>query len=141
MSPSASTSTIRILTPDYKVVAMGGCFWKLYNDGGNMEVQIGAKFEASLNRRLLRPGTVPMTVTNSIDNDNTRGNAPLGTPASWSVGTELVSQNEFGGKTVVLTATINPTGSDSNPGNNAASVSLNVPAGSPPSTDPTPLSC
>jgi hypothetical protein len=141
-SPSTSSVVIKGGGPlDYKVAAQGNCFWKLYNDGGNMEVQIGAQFEATVNRRLLHAGTVPMTVTNSLDNDNTSGNAPLGTPVSWSLGSELVSQNEFGGKTVVLKATISPSGTDSNPNDNVATVSVTVPAGSPPSTSPTSLSC
>ncbi|HEY1488237.1 MAG TPA: hypothetical protein VGF84_19170 [Micromonosporaceae bacterium] len=141
-SPSTSSIVIKGGGPlDYKVVATGNCFWKLYDDGGNMEVQIGAQFEATVSRRLPRAGTVPMTVTNSLDNDNTSGSAPLGTPVSWSLGSELVSQNEFGGKTVVLKATISPTGTDSNPNDNVATVSVAVPAGSPPSTSPTSLSC
>jgi hypothetical protein len=141
-SPGRTIKTIGPLRGNYAIGIRGACYEKIYNDGGNKLLFIGADFSIS-HTGLLLPAPVPFKMTNSVDLDNSSGSEPVGIPFSSYVGSMLAASSDYLGKTVKLTGTISPTGSDTNPGDNSISISVEVPATPPPLTsfDPVPLTC
>lgn len=129
------TPSYILLLPNYALNTKGFCYWRLYNDGGNYLLQVGATFTIST-IGLITATTVPFQLTIKGQAGQTSGDEPIGPAFTPMYGTNLAnSSNAYLNKTIKITGTIAPIGTDSVPTDNAITLSIQVPDASHLPTD------
>jgi hypothetical protein len=144
-SPSASSvsPSYRRLGGDYAITMPTGlCYEVRLNDGGNYLLAIGADFLITYHG-LYHPATVPFQLTNDAQVGMRSGNMAIGQQFASYFGTYAADAgNPYLGKTVKITATIMPPGTDNNDiTDDSVSANVSVPTTLPTDTNAHEVGC